>query len=175
MRPGNSAERMEVNVGGTGFVLRTIDVADIDKLHELDRICFPPGRAFTTGYFSLLFLYHRAFGWALEDNKGGIAAFILLTTQRNRGNISTIDVRPGFRRLGLATRLIRLAEETLRQMGLKKCTLQVEADNKAAIRLYTKLGYNITRTLPRYYEGKKDGYLMEKPLGGESHTSADVV
>ncbi|HUX06004.1 MAG TPA: N-acetyltransferase [Acidobacteriota bacterium] len=175
MRPANSMERMKVAVSGESFVLRPIEIGDIDALHALDCICFPPDRAFTPGYFSLLFLYHRAFGWALEDPEAELAAFILLTIQRNRGNISTIDVHPRFRRLGLGTRLIGLAEETLRQMGVRKCALQVEVDNEAAIELYKKLGYSTTRLLPGYYDGKKDGYLMEKPLGGESQPSAEVV
>jgi ribosomal-protein-alanine N-acetyltransferase len=164
MSDPDSEGGIEVNVDGRRFTLRTIDANDIDRLHSLDRLCFKPGRAFTRGYFSLLFLYHNAFGWALEDDKGELAAFILITVQRNRGNVSTIDVHPDFRRLGLGTRLMNLAEANLREMGLKKYTLQVEVDNEAAIKLYQKLGFSISRTLPGYYEDEKDAYLMEKPL-----------
>jgi ribosomal-protein-alanine N-acetyltransferase len=164
MSDPDSESGIEVDVDGRRFTLSTIDANDIDRLHSLDRLCFKPGRAFTRGYFLLLFLYHHAFGWALKDDKGELAAFILLTVQRNRGNVSTIDVHPDFRRLGLGTRLMNLAEANLREMGLKKYTLQVEVDNEAAIKLYQKLGFSISRTLPGYYEDEKDAYLMEKPL-----------
>ncbi len=141
-------------------------IEDIDRLHELDLLCFPEERAFTTGYFLLLFLYHRAFGWGLEK-EGLIEAFVLLTTHRQSGNISTLDVHPRYRRHGIGSRLMMLAEMALKEMGMKKCTLQVAASNTEAIRLYDKLGYKRVRILHRYYAGKEDGYLMEKGLTEE--------
>jgi ribosomal-protein-alanine N-acetyltransferase len=175
MSDPDSKESIEVNLDGRKLALRALSVSDIERLHRLDLICFTPERAFTQGYFSILFLYNNAFGWALEDERGEMAAFILVTIQRNRGNISTIDVHPDFRRLGLGQRLMSLAEENLRQMGMKKCTLQVAVDNNSAIKLYEKLGYKITRTLPGYYEDKQDAYLMEKSLADPAPSSENVV
>ena len=157
-----SMEREEVTIDGDRFFLRAVNIDDIEAMRRLDLLCFPPERAFTEGYFLLLFLYHYAFGWGLEDEQGELAAFILLTIREEEGNVATIDVHPGFRRRGIASRLLRMAEGALAEMGVRKCTLQVETGNESAIALYRKLGYRIVRLLPRYYQGEEDGYLMEK-------------
>ena len=168
-RAAGAAE--SVTIGGEEYLLRRAGAEDAERLHQLDMLCFPSGRAFTEGYFMLLFLYHRAFGWILERAGGErqgpasappIVAFILLTSQRQKCNVSTIDVHPDCRRRGLATRLFRLAEQEMEEKGVAKCTLQVAVSNTAAIRLYHQLGFRKARTLHGYYGGREDGYLMEK-------------
>jgi len=61
--------------------------------------------------------------------------------------INSIAVLPGFRRQGIATRLMTLAETKARQRGLDRCSLSVEVDNDAACRLYERLGYRIVDTM----------------------------
>ena len=154
-------ERIRVEAGGRQFDFRSLSVADIAELHRVDMICFPPERAYSESYFLLLFLYHDAFGWALEDD-GRIAAFILLTYNAPEGYVSTIDVHPDYRRLGLASRMLAIGEDAVRAMGATRIVLQVEVDNEPAKALYRKLGYRIARHLPEYYEDGCDGYLMRK-------------
>ena len=154
-------EKIRVEAGGRRFDLRPIGVADIAELHRIDMICFPPERAYSEEYFLLLFLYHDAFGWALED-EGNIAAFILCTYTPPEGYVSTIDVHPDYRRLGLASRMLAIAEDAVREMGAARIILQVEVNNEPAKTLYRKLGYRIVRHLPEYYEDGCDGYLMRK-------------
>jgi len=160
---------------GQTYSLRPATRQDIDRLHELDELCFPAGRAFSTGYFFLLFLYHRAFGWILEqlpvdpaDSPGSgsrqLAAFILLTEKRRIANISTIDVHPLHRRRGLASYLLRVAEQALRQWGCLGMTLQVAVDNEGAQKLYARFGFKQSRILRRYYGGRIDALLLEKSL-----------
>ena len=159
----NNSTEIEIQVEGENLTLRSVGIADTDKLHELDVQCFPREQAFTKGYFHLLFLFHQAFGWALE--KGDLlVAFILVTLNRKQANVSTIDVHPDFRKKGIGKRLMLLAEDALQKMGAKKCTLQVALSNSKAIRLYKQLGYRVLRILHGYYPDKEDGYLMEKLL-----------
>ena len=172
------------------YRFRELTFEDIPELHRLDALCFPQGRAFTEGYFMLLFLYHRAFGWALEitdrdqhprrkavvigqgatvaaeriDHRDSIVAFILLTIRRCAANVATIDVHPLNRRQGLGRWLLVKAEEDLRVRNINRITLQVAVSNGAAIRLYSNLGYRKVKTMRGYYGGEEDGILMEKEL-----------
>jgi ribosomal protein S18 acetylase RimI-like enzyme len=171
------------------FRARNVGMADIPELHHLDKLCFPQERAFTEGYFSLLFLYHQAFGWALEpvdtqsratlrkasradsssgfQADGGAATFvasILVTIRYDAANIATIDVHPLFRRLGLGKILMRKAEAELRRRGIHKLILQVAVGNSNAISLYEKTGFRKIKTIKGYYGGKEDGIVMEKLL-----------
>ena len=151
-----------MNIRGENYILRKLQFKDSEQLHSLDEQCFESERAFTLGYFLLLFFYEEAFGWALEDNDQ-MSAFILITKKRNNANIATIDVHPDYRRKGLGTALLSFAEQYLADNGLKSFTLQVEIDNDSAIAMYKKSGFSIVKSLPNYYPGNS-AYLMKKRL-----------
>jgi ribosomal-protein-alanine N-acetyltransferase len=151
-----------LTIGGIDYPLRKLDFTDVDALHDLDILCFKPERAFTTGYFILLFFYDDAFGWGIEQ-EGNIIAFILLTKKRYNANIATIDIHPDYRRRGIANALIQFAEDQLKTIGIKSLTLQVEIDNEPALELYEKLCFKKIKTIPNYYVDA-DAYLMRKLL-----------
>jgi [ribosomal protein S18]-alanine N-acetyltransferase len=153
-------ERLEVR--GRTYTVRPLDYRHVDELHDMDVLCFPPGRAFTTGYFILLFFYDNAFGWGLEED-GKLTAFILVTLKRHNANIATIDVHPHHRRRGLGEALMKLAETKLRDRGVRSISLQVGTENEGAQELYNRQGFTRVRTLKNYYiDG--DAYLMRKRL-----------
>ena len=54
-----------------------------------------------------------------------------------------LDVGPEFRRDGVGTGLINAVEAIADERGLDEVNLEVEIDNKDAIRLYRRLGYRI--------------------------------
>jgi ribosomal-protein-alanine N-acetyltransferase len=161
--PPGELETTTLEIGGDYYVCRPISIADTEELHVLDKLCFSDQHAFTEGYFFLLFLHDRAFGWALLDGDM-IIAFIMVTKKRNVANIATIDIHPRYRRRGMASALIELAERELIEQDVKVCSLQVDIRNIAAIRLYHSLGYSKARRISGYYAGDGDAYLMRKQL-----------
>jgi ribosomal protein S18 acetylase RimI-like enzyme len=56
-------------------------------------------------------------------------------------DIRRVYVVPAWRRRGVASELMRVAEETAHQGGAKEVRLSVVAENAPALRLYEKLGY----------------------------------
>lgn len=58
-----------------------------------------------------------------------------------RGWIHHLAVLPGFRRRGIATKLVRAAENGLRKLGCPKVNLQIRATNAAVAAFYESLGY----------------------------------
>lgn len=97
-------------------------------------------------------LQRRHLVGALERSGDYLAA--TLTTGRIVGKIGIrYDERPGagtlfqfdvvesLRGRGIGTRLLRRAEQLIRDHGLERASLGVEEDNEAAIRLYRRLGY----------------------------------
>ena len=60
-----------------------------------------------------------------------------------RGWIHHLAVRPSTRRRGVATRLMRAAEDGLLRTGCPKINLQVRATNAGVVALYRKLGYQV--------------------------------
>ncbi len=82
--------------------------------------------------------------------------------------VNSVAVLSEFRRQGIATRLMALAETRARQHGLDHCSLSVEVDNDAARRLYEHLGYRVVDTMhwPRLQRliGYSGQHRMVKPL-----------
>ncbi len=62
--------------------------------------------------------------------------------------LSNIAVYPKFRGLGFGTKLLGVIEEEARKTGSRRIVLDVEIDNKKAVKLYERLGYNIEQKSP---------------------------
>lgn len=56
-------------------------------------------------------------------------------------DIRRVYVVPAWRRRGVATELMRVAEDAARRGGAREVRLSVVAENAPALRLYRKLGY----------------------------------
>lgn len=69
---------------------------------------------------------------------------------RYTAELKRIFVRPDFRRVGLAQRLIHKLEAAARRQGYMRMVLETGADMLAAISLYKKLDYSITSSYGPY-------------------------
>ncbi|UPW81480.1 N-acetyltransferase [Lysinibacillus sp. Ag94] len=59
-------------------------------------------------------------------------------------HIGTIALLPESRGLGVGTRLLEFAEEQACLQGFAKCSLTVKKENHLAVKLYQRIGYQIT-------------------------------
>ena len=85
---------------------------------------------------------------AAEPGKGDDAPKRLLGAvmagfDGTRGWIHHLAVLPGFRRRGIAERLVREAEDRLRELGCPKVNLQIRASNAPVAAFYRSLGYEV--------------------------------
>jgi ribosomal-protein-alanine N-acetyltransferase len=81
-----------------------------------------------------------------------------------KGHVVSIAVLPKSRRKGVAQALINTAIDGMRHYKAKQCYLEVRVTNEAGIKLYKKLGFEISRTLNGYYSDGEDAYVMTKKL-----------
>lgn len=155
------------------FVIRPYRAADFERLWEIDQICFQPGIAYSQMELSGFITRRNAItlvadfpeGEGTEAETPEIAGFIVAQPFRKTGRILTLDILPEARRHGLASRLMEEAEERIRKRGCTEMYLETAVNNQAAIKLYLKLGYQILRTLPAYYQAQGlDAFLMGKLL-----------
>ena len=152
------------------FVIRNYRAADFDSLWKIDQICFPPGIAYTQMDLTGFITRRNAITLVAEyasgiEFAGEIAGFAVAQPIKKVGRILTLDILPQARRFGLATRLIQESEARLRACGCERIYLETAVNNGPAIRLYSKLGYEILRKLPLYYPAHTlDAYLMGKVL-----------
>lgn len=92
-----------------------------------------------------------------------IVGFVAADIRRpkNMAWIATICVHPDYRRQGMGAALLTACEQ---QLDIALIKLSVRESNKAAIRLYTRAGYQVVGNWLKYYKGTEDATVMEKKL-----------
>lgn len=85
-----------------------------------------------------------------------LVGFALASDDGRRGWINRIAVHPDYRRTGLASRLVVVAEEELRNRGMQIIAALIEDYNTASRGLFEKSGYSC---LPEVlYYSKRDSW-----------------
>ncbi|KAF8821661.1 n-acetyltransferase family protein [Cardiosporidium cionae] len=81
------------------------------------------------------------------------------------GHVTALSVAPQYRSTGIAGQLMHALETTCEEtLGCFFVDLFVRESNVAALKFYKRLGYDIWRTLKRYYVDGESAYEMRKPL-----------
>ena len=62
-----------------------------------------------------------------------------------------VEIVPEYRNRGYGTAFLLLLLPALSKEGFQKAVLQVSGDNAAAIALYKKTGFSVTKTLSYYF------------------------
>ena len=146
-------------------LIRLATAADFPVLLDIDKESFPEGIAYDAPELSY-FMSRRGSRTLVLEHDGDVAAFLIADTRpaQRAATIVTLDVRPPFRRLGYASRLLLESETLLKERGVRDYRLQVDVSNAAAIAFYRKHGFEQLRTLRGYYSNGHDAYLMTKIL-----------
>jgi ribosomal-protein-alanine N-acetyltransferase len=143
------------------YTIEIANLSDLNHLRELEKICFE--RDAWPLIELIAALSFPGMTRLKIDIDGKMAAFIGGDPHRseNLGWITTVGVRPEYRKLGLATALIHACEH---DMHMPRVRLSVRRSNMAAQRLYVDLGYHHVDAWQGYYEDGEDALIMEKVL-----------
>ena len=96
---------------------------------------------------------------------GELAGFLCSWLIAGELQIQNLVVGPGFRRRGIAARLLRLVMERSRQQGLESGWLEVRSGNAAAIALYEGFGFKVVDCRRGYYHDGEDALIMSYQAG----------
>lgn len=105
------------------------------------------------------FLAHPAgYSFGIEDGLTGEYSSVLIALLADGElDIITFMTHPALRRRGLAKRLMQsLCEDP----KIHRITLEVDVENIPAFYLYKNMGFEIDSLRRKYYENKRDAYLM---------------
>ncbi|KAL9681530.1 hypothetical protein QQ045_013315 [Rhodiola kirilowii] len=111
--------------------------------------------------------------YVAEDYNGKIVGYVLAKMEEDssecHGHIMSLAVLRTHRKLGIATKLMTAAQNTMEQVfGAEYVSLHVRKSNIAAFNLYTQtLGYKISDVEAKYYADGEDAYDMKKVLKGK--------
>ena len=111
----------------------------------------------------------RRYCRVLVDSRGQLAAYLFCAWQYLDLHVLKVATRPGFRRQGLAHRLMESAEAFVVREGGETITLEVRRSNIGAQELYSTMGYHTVGSRPAYYADGEDGLVMTKMFNASEH------
>ncbi|HPA81682.1 MAG TPA: ribosomal protein S18-alanine N-acetyltransferase [Thermoanaerobaculales bacterium] len=144
------------------FSIRPPQAADLRTIERAERTCFPdpwPGHYFASELFAPG-RFHRL----VVDAAGELVAYLFAAWQYLDLHVLKVATLPPYRRMGLATELLALAERHALETGGDAVTLEVRTSNLAAIAMYEGLGYHRAGLRRGYYHDGEDALVMTKDL-----------
>lgn len=149
------------NMNDNEFQIEIATLSDLNQLRELEKICFEKDAWPLLELLAVLVI--PGLVRLKVDFDGKMAGFIGGDARRSEGMgwITTVGIRPEFRRLGIASRLILACEEAMQMPAVR---LSVRRSNFGAQHLYTGLGYQHVGIWEKYYEDGEDALIMEKVI-----------
>jgi ribosomal-protein-alanine N-acetyltransferase len=154
------------------FTLRKFSPGDLQNVIQINRVCLPEN--YTDFFFVDL---HQRFPetFIVAEQEEKILGYIMCRIEVGlsnfgfgglvrKGHVVSIAVLPQYRRKGVAQAIIKRALEGMEYYKSKQGFLEVRVTNEAAISLYKKLGFEITRTINGYYSDGEDAYVMTKKI-----------
>ncbi len=147
-----------------GLVVREATIRDLDTIARLEEEAFPQDQ-----------VSRRSFAYHLRSPlkpviavtvEGELAGYALLALSKGgrSARIYTIAVDPRFARRGVGTTLIAAAESFARRHGRGRITLEVRYDNKPAITLYERCGFQPFGEHEDYYADGATALRYKKTL-----------
>jgi ribosomal-protein-alanine acetyltransferase len=99
-----------------------------------------------------------------------LAGFAIMEFYYIHAHLNLLAVQPGYQRLGIGSQLLDWLEASARTAGIFTINLELRATNDGARRFYEKLGYRVTGTKARYYDGREDALRMSHDLAVSAST-----
>ena len=131
--------------------------ATLDGVAELERLCFsqPWSRS------SLELLTKEGIGVGMTCSKDGkVCAYGGMIVAVDEGQITNIATHPDYRRQGYGRAIVESLIKYAKMNGLDSVSLEVRESNKAAIDLYTKLGFKVEGKRKDFYTKPTESALI---------------
>jgi ribosomal-protein-alanine N-acetyltransferase len=93
--------------------------------------------------------------------------YINLWIDEDKAQINSLVILIEFRNQGYGYFFMVNMLEKLQEIGIKEVTLEVRPSNKAALKLYEKLGFREVAIRKGYYNNGEDAFLMYRRLGSD--------
>ena len=152
--------------------IRPMSHEDLDRVLEIDR------QSFSVPWTA------RSYRFELERNpvsrlfvaeyEGRVVGYIGLWELIDEGHISTLAVAPGYRRRGIASRLIETGLRSLAERGVELASLEVRESNNAAQELYRGFGFEVAGRRRAYYRDNREDALIMSLHGLRSALAQEV-
>lgn len=122
----------------------------LDGVAELERLCF--SQPWSKSSLELLTKEGIGVGMVCSSD-GKVCAYGGMIVAVDEGQITNIATHPDYRRRGYGRAIVESLIKYAKNNGLDSISLEVRESNKAAIELYTRLGFKV--------EGKRKDFYVK--------------
>lgn len=144
---------------GKGLQFRRLGVEDAEKMAGLESICFSLPWTQPQCRGALAQKAFAAFGLFADEH---LSAYISFYHAAGEMEILNLAVEPARRRQGLGRRILLMALQVARKMGMQRVSLEVRQGNAAAIALYESAGFTCTGRRSGYYPDTGEDALIHE-------------
>lgn len=145
-------------------MIREASIKDIEQLVDIENRIFGPDKFSRR---SLLYLLSKANATILVDVENKIIrgyAVILYNKGTSLARLYSLVVDNNYRRMGIAKKLLKMAEQDALKNDCVTLRLEVRSSNQNALMLYSSVGYKRFGLYKNYYKDQSDALRMEKHL-----------
>ncbi|MGM0480683.1 MAG: GNAT family N-acetyltransferase [Pseudomonadota bacterium] len=151
------------------LAVRQAKLSDLDNLTALEQRTFDYSRINRRNFRRLIQSSSVCF-WVITEAQNLITYAITLSRKNSHfWRIYSIAVDAQHRNRGLARAMLEHIITEAKKGQRQGLTLEVKADNIAAIRLYQQLDFETVDLLPDYYDDGTDGFKMRLTFYPENH------
>jgi ribosomal-protein-alanine N-acetyltransferase len=142
------------------FDIRNYRPEDFPRLHQIDRICFPPDVAYSRSEL-LFYIKHPDSITRVASLGDRVIGFVAGRLEDDScAHVLTLDVIPEEQRRKVGTGLMGALHEEFARRKVVMVFLEVDALAEGSRRFYENLGYRWVETLRRYYSARRDAHRM---------------
>lgn len=143
-------------------ILRKLQTKDLEYIMEIETSCFSVPWS-KNGFESELRHQNTYYNCIEIENK--VIGYSGLWKILDEGHIMNVAILPEYRKKGYGKKLIENLFEFCLDNDIIRTTLEARESNKAAIKLYEKMGFEIVGTRPKYYSKPlENAVIMWKEL-----------
>ena len=137
--------------------IREVLPSDLTRVYEIEINSFKEPYDITM----LKGLMNIGAGFLVAVKDGEIVGYIIFwLKEEDLGHIISLAVDEKFRGQHIATKLLIMAVNILRNCSIFKIGLEVRTSNDVAVNFYKNFGFEIDRKVPAYYNDGEDAFIM---------------
>lgn len=140
------------------YQILQLDPDDLDEIMEIENESFIT--PWPREVFQMEFRLRRSYNLVCKDTGGKLLGYCLSWLIHDEIHILKVAVDPGYRKIGIARKLIEDTFTYFIMKGASHAVLEVRTDNTSAIRLYEKMGFEPVRIRRNYYKETGDDALV---------------
>ena len=142
------------------YELKILDRDYLEDIIAFDEMCFGKGH-WKTGDWKELIEDSRAVYYAFMDEEKIIAAAFIYNWKGEKDYIKlmNISVHPQYRKSGLASSLLEVIKQELKESGLNRIAGETRESNKAMQKVFESSGFTLNKIEPDCYtDPAESGY-----------------